>query len=99
MIDYATNLRPYQMLVSFDTFANKKATDFTLTLRSMHKDYHYSRLTRTILVGTDANYYSENALEWVFDELVEDGDVVVCLRAFDASKQSLVCDDFEEVND
>jgi hypothetical protein len=74
------------MLVSFDTFANKRATDFALTLRSMHRDYHYSRLTRTILVGTDINYYSENALEWLFEELAEDGDVVVCLRAVDACK-------------
>ncbi|RPA97858.1 adenine nucleotide alpha hydrolases-like protein [Choiromyces venosus 120613-1] len=69
--------------VSFDTFDNKDATDFSLTLKSKHKDYAYTRRSRTFLCGTDQNDYSEFALEWLIDELVDDGDEVVCLRVVD----------------
>lgn len=69
--------------VSFDTFDNKDATDFSLTLKSKHRDYSYSRRSRTFLCGTDQNDYSEFALEWLLDELVDDGDEIVCLRVVD----------------
>src|ERR1700761_1728331 len=69
--------------VSFDTFDNKDASDFSLTLKSKHKDYAYTRRSRTFLCGTDQNDYSEFALEWLIDELVDDGDEVVCLRVLD----------------
>jgi len=35
------------------------------------------------LCGLDSNDYSEYALEWLIDELVDDGDEVVCLRVLD----------------
>jgi hypothetical protein len=69
--------------VSFDTFDNKDASDFSLTLKSKHKDYSYSRRSRTFLCGTDQNDYSEFALEWLIEELVDDGDEIVCLRVVD----------------
>ncbi len=75
--------RPFQPRVSFDTFDNKDARDFSLTLNCKHKDYRYSRRSRTFLCGTDQNDYSEFALEWLIDELVDDGDEIVCLRVVD----------------
>lgn len=75
--------RTFQDRVSFDTFDNKDASDFSLTLNSKHKDYQYSRRSRTFLCGTDQNDYSEFALEWLIDELVDDGDEIVCLRVVD----------------
>jgi hypothetical protein len=69
--------------VSFDTFDNKDASDFSLTLKSKHRDYAYTRRSRTFLCGTDQNDYSEFALEWLIDELVDDGDEIVCLRVVD----------------
>lgn len=69
--------------VGFDTFDNKDASDFSLTLKSKHKDYQYTRRSRTFLCGTDQNDYSEFALEWLIDELVDDGDEIVCLRVVD----------------
>jgi len=69
--------------VSFDTFDNKDASDFSLTLKSKHRDYQYTRRSRTFLCGTDQNDYSEFALEWLIDELVDDGDEIVCLRVVD----------------
>ena len=73
----------YESRVSFDTFDNRDATDFSFTLKSKHKHYSYTKRSRTFLCGTDQNDYSEFALEWLLDELVDDGDEVVCLRVVD----------------
>ena len=75
--------RIYENRVSFDTFDNKDASDFSFTLRSKHRHYAYTRHSRTFLCGTDQNDYSEFALEWLLDELVDDGDEVICLRVVD----------------
>lgn len=75
--------RTYESRVSFDTFDNRDATDFSFTLMSKHKHYAYTPRSRTFLCGTDHNDYSEIALEWLLDELVEDGDEIVCLRVID----------------
>lgn len=69
--------------MSFNTFDNRDATDFSFSLASKHKNYSYSSRSRTFLCGTDQNDYSEFALEWLLDELVEDGDEIVCLRVVD----------------
>lgn len=45
-----------------------------------HKDYEYTKRSRTFLCGLDSNDYSEYALEWLIDELVDDGDEIVCLQ-------------------
>ncbi|KAL2355516.1 hypothetical protein BJ546DRAFT_973789 [Cryomyces antarcticus] len=66
--------------VSFDTFDNHDASDFSLTLNRKHKNYEYTKRSRTFLCGTDTNDYSEFALEWLIDELVDDRDEIVCLR-------------------
>lgn len=78
--------------VSFDTFANPDANinsrskigiDQSLTLRDEHKDYVYTRRSRTFLCGYDTKPYSEYALEWLVDELADDGDEIVCLRVIE----------------
>ncbi|KAK7710437.1 hypothetical protein SLS57_008401 [Botryosphaeria dothidea] len=72
----------FQPRVSFDTF--DKPADFieenSFTLIRKHKDYEYSKRSRTFLCGLDSNEYSEYALEWLIDELVDDGDEIVCLQ-------------------
>ncbi|KAL2802385.1 universal stress protein family domain protein [Aspergillus granulosus] len=70
----------YERGVSFDTFDNPDAPDFSLTLNYKHKGYQLTRRSRTFLCGTDQNDYSDFALEWLIDELVDDGDEIVCLR-------------------
>lgn len=70
----------FRSSVSFDTFNNKEASDFSLTLNRKHRDYEYTKRSRTFLCGTDTNDYSDTALEWLIDELVDDGDEIVCLR-------------------
>jgi hypothetical protein len=78
----------YQRGVSFDTFDNRDAADFSFTLKYKHKNHQSSRRSRTFLCGTDQNDYSEFALEWLIDELVEDGDEVVCLRVVEKDSKS-----------
>jgi nucleotide-binding universal stress UspA family protein len=68
--------------VSFDTF--DRPAEFieenSFTLIAKHKDYEYTKRSRTFLCGCDDNEYSEYALQWLIDELVDDGDEIVCLR-------------------
>jgi len=74
----------FEHRVAFDTFDKKNeygATSYTLARK--HADYHFSRQSRTFLCGLDSNDYSTYALEWLIDELVDDGDEVVCLRVVD----------------
>ncbi|THC99683.1 hypothetical protein EYZ11_000844 [Aspergillus tanneri] len=81
----------YERGVSFDTFDNRDAADFSLTLNYKHKGYQSTRRSRTFLCGTDQNDYSDFALEWLIDELVDDGDEIVCLRAVE--KDSRIASD------
>jgi nucleotide-binding universal stress UspA family protein len=68
--------------VSFDTF--DRPADFieesSFTLIAKHKDYEYTKRSRTFLCGFDENEYSTYALQWLINELVDDGDEIVCLR-------------------
>ncbi|KAE8383488.1 hypothetical protein BDV26DRAFT_251830 [Aspergillus bertholletiae] len=81
----------YERGVSFNTFDNPDAADFSLTLNYKHKGYQSTRRSRTFLCGTDQNDYSDFALEWLIDELVDDGDEIVCLRAVE--KDSTIASD------
>ncbi|GAD98698.1 universal stress protein family domain protein [Paecilomyces variotii No. 5] len=81
----------YQRGVSFDTFDNRDATDFSFTLNYKHRGYQLTRRSRTFLCGTDQNEYSDFALEWLMDELVDDGDEIVCLRVVE--KDSKIASD------
>jgi len=58
-----------------------------LTLKHKHKGYQSTRRSRTFLCGTDQNDYSDFALNWLIDELVDDGDEIVCLRAVEKDSQ------------
>ena len=73
----------YHRGVSFDTWDNRDASTESFTLMYKHREYAHSARSRTFLCGTDAKDYSEYALEWMIDELVEDGDEIVCLRVIE----------------
>lgn len=73
----------YERGVSFDTFASRASADFSLTLNYKHKGYQPTRRSRTFLCGLDQNDYSDYAFEWLLEELVDDGDEIVCLRAIE----------------
>ncbi|KAL8820058.1 MAG: hypothetical protein Q9223_001636 [Gallowayella weberi] len=73
----------YERRVSFNTFDNRDATDYSFHIAAKHKDYQYTQRSRTFLCGTDDNDYSYDAIEWLIEELVEDGDEIICLRVVD----------------
>ncbi|KAI4275411.1 MAG: hypothetical protein LQ337_003243 [Flavoplaca oasis] len=73
----------YERRVSFNTFDNRDATDYSFHIATKHKDYEYTQRSRTFLCGTDDNDYSYDAIEWLIEELVEDGDEIICLRVVD----------------
>ena len=53
----------FRRSVGFDTFSNPSASDFSLTLNRKHRDYEYTKRSRTFLCGTDTHDYSDTALE------------------------------------
>jgi hypothetical protein len=74
----------FENRVSFDTFEKRgEATTTSFAVIRKHVDFYYSTSSRTFLCGVDDNDYSDYALEWLIDELVDDGDEVVCLRVVD----------------
>jgi nucleotide-binding universal stress UspA family protein len=86
-------LSVFQNRVSFDTF--DKPADFieesSFTLIAKHKDYEYTKRSRTFLCGFDENEYSVYALQWLINELVDDGDEIVCLRVVE--KEDAIAND------
>ncbi|KAL2068394.1 hypothetical protein VTL71DRAFT_16492 [Oculimacula yallundae] len=76
----------FQHHVSFDNFAGGEGTaknSISFTLNVKHRGYQRKRRSRTFMVGVDENDYSDIALSWMLEELVDDGDEVICLRVVD----------------
>lgn len=72
--------------VGFDNLPIGEATKNnipSLTLNKKHKGYRAGRRSRTFMVGVDEHSYSDYALQWLLDELVDDGDEVVCVRVIE----------------
>ncbi|CZS78165.1 unnamed protein product [Fusarium graminearum] len=73
----------FQKHVAFDNVptgepTKNNAISFTLNVR--HKGYQARRRSRCFMVGVDEHAYSDYALQWLLEELVDDGDEVVCVR-------------------
>lgn len=76
----------FQHHVSFDNFAGGEPTaknSISFTLNVKHRGYQRKRRSRTFMVGVDENDYSDIALSWMLEELVDDGDEIICLRVVD----------------
>jgi hypothetical protein len=77
--------------VGFDNLPIGEATKNnipSLTLNKKHKGYRAGRRSRTFMVGVDEHSYSDYALQWLLDELVDDGDEVVCVRVVEKEFRS-----------
>ncbi|KAH8720230.1 Universal stress protein A family protein C25B2.10 [Beauveria bassiana] len=76
----------FQHHVGFDNVPNGEATKHnttSLTLNVRHKGYQARRRSRIFMVGVDENSYSDYAIQWLLDELVDDGDEIVCVRVLE----------------
>lgn len=76
----------FQHHVGFDNVPNGEATKnntLSLTLNVRHKGYQARRRSRIFMVGVDEHSYSDYAIQWLLDELVDDGDEIVCVRVIE----------------
>lgn len=76
----------FQHHVGFDNLPAGEPTKhnaISLTLNVRHQGYQARRRSRTFMVGVDEHSYSDYALQWLLDELVDDGDEVVCVRVIE----------------
>ncbi|KAI8086078.1 uncharacterized protein BX664DRAFT_334860 [Halteromyces radiatus] len=70
----------YVRVVSFDTMTDKDLPDYCFTLRAKTPDYRRTRRSRTFLVATDLASYSDHALHWAINDVMDDGDELIVLR-------------------
>ncbi|KAG0306558.1 hypothetical protein BGZ97_000705 [Linnemannia gamsii] len=70
----------YVARVGFDTLGCDTPAEYAFTLQARTDRWRRTRRSRTFLVGTDLNEYSSHALQWVMENMVEDGDEIVALR-------------------
>ncbi|WAO90942.1 Usp domain-containing protein [Fusarium falciforme] len=78
--------------ISFDNVPTGEPTKnnaISLTLNVRHRGYQARRRSRTFMVGVDEHPYSDYALQWLLDELVDDGDDVVCVRVIEKDIRSI----------
>jgi Universal stress protein family len=82
----------FQSHVSFDNVKAGEATKnnpASFTLNSSHSGYQRNKRSRTFMIGVDEHSYSDYALEWLLNELVEDGDHVVCVTVIEKEVRSI----------
>ncbi|GAP86535.1 putative universal stress protein [Rosellinia necatrix] len=78
--------RKFESHVAFDNIPLGDPTPYNLTsftLNVRHAGFQFKRRHRTFMVGVDDNSYSDHALQWLLDELVDDGDEIVCVRVIE----------------
>ncbi|KAI0376849.1 universal stress protein family [Hypomontagnella monticulosa] len=78
----------FESHVAFDNIATGESTEYnpiSFTLNYRHAGFQFRRRHRTFMVGVDDNSYSDHALQWLLEELVDDGDEIVCVRVIEAT--------------
>ncbi|KAI1268574.1 hypothetical protein F5Y18DRAFT_441331 [Xylariaceae sp. FL1019] len=81
----------FESHVAFDNIPLGESTEYnpiSLTLNFRHAGFQFNRRHRTFMVGVDDNAYSDHALQWLLDELVDDGDEIVCVRVIETQTRS-----------
>lgn len=76
----------FERHVAFDNIPLGESTDYnpiSFTLNVRHAGFQFSRRHRVFMVGVDDNAYSDHALQWLLEELVDDGDEVICVRVIE----------------
>ncbi|KAN0061712.1 hypothetical protein ACQY0O_005704 [Thecaphora frezii] len=88
-----SDIRPgYERRVGFDTMPDAEETSsgqFSFTLQVKSVGYERNKNTRTFMCAVDDNVYSERALIWLMENLVEDGDEVVACRILEGEADEI----------
>lgn len=77
----------FQQHVGFDNLPVGEATKnnpSSFTLQARHRGYQSSRRSRTFMIGVDEHAYSDYALVWLLNNMVDDGDEVICVRVVES---------------
>ncbi len=61
--------------------------DRVLTPQAKSDGYKRSRSTRVFMIAVSPDEAGEDALDWLMNELVEDGDEVVALRVLELDEE------------
>ncbi|CED83048.1 UspA [Phaffia rhodozyma] len=78
------NEKSYRNRVGFDTFDDCHDDGlFSFTLQTQSEGYHRSRESRTFLVAVSRDESGSEALDWLMENLLEDGDEMVALRVIE----------------
>lgn len=80
------NPRRFRKHVTFSNVHLGEPTKFNFpcyTLVVRHLGYQSKRRSRTFMVGIDDHQYSDEALQWLFERFVDDGDEIVCVRVIE----------------
>ena len=82
----------YERIVGFDTMPDAEDTvsrsaSYTLQVKSV--GYARTKHTRTFMCAVDATESSERALEWIMENLVDDGDEIVAVRVLDEEQDGM----------
>ncbi|KAH9903652.1 universal stress protein family [Xylariomycetidae sp. FL2044] len=86
MLTESPGSQRFESHVAFDNIPLGESTDYnpiSFTLNFRHHGFQYSPRHRIFMVGVDDNSYSDHALQWLLDELVDDGDEIVCVRVIE----------------
>ncbi|KAI5451542.1 hypothetical protein NCC49_001527 [Naganishia albida] len=76
----------YRRKVGFETFDGAKVKDdslFSYTLQAKSDEYRRNRNTRVFMAAVSNDEKGEDALDWLMDNLVEDGDEIVAVRVIE----------------
>jgi hypothetical protein len=75
----------YTRKVGFETFDNpiKESALFSYTLQAKSDAYRRTRNTRVFMVAVSPDESGSEALEWLMESLIEDGDEVVAVRVIE----------------
>ncbi|KAF9434325.1 hypothetical protein BGZ76_008198 [Entomortierella beljakovae] len=72
----STSAHGYVNRVGFDTISCDDTSEYTFTFQTKTEGWKRTKSTRTFLVGTDLNNYSAHALQYVVENMIEDGDEI-----------------------
>lgn len=78
----------YTPKVGFDTFENPQASMFSYTLHVQSEGYARTKNTRVFLCAASPDESGTQALDWVLENLAQDGDELIIFRGADSDDLS-----------
>jgi nucleotide-binding universal stress UspA family protein len=87
----------YTRKVGFETFEKStEAALFSYTLQAKSDSYRRTRNTRVFMVAVSSDESGNEALEWLMESLIEDGDEIVAVRVVELDEGEKASKDAQE---